>query len=156
MIDDASQWKNELVRVADRLESKTKQRRWTERTGVLIERDFVAAAYAMRKLTESGSVPDAFRQHPFPVRTYALTGAPPDPRSPDDIADLYDFDNGRRSTLSVVDLCQTILGSTVFTVCCGESADLFDGAYVSCDRHRKHVHLILASDFIALCCDVAV
>jgi hypothetical protein len=153
--DELFAWRDQLVKVADRLEAKTKQRRWTDRTGHLIERDVVAAAYAMRKLVETQRVPDELTQQPFPVRRYELTGDPPDPRSPDDIADCYDFDNGRRSALSVLELCDEILHNCVFAFSCGETADLFDGVYVSSDRQDyEFVYLVLASDFIGLCSDI--
>jgi hypothetical protein len=152
VIDDASQWKDELVKVADRLEAKTKQARWTDRTGVLIERDFIVGTYAMRKLVDSRDVSVQLRQRHIPVRRYELTRKPPDPA---DIADSYDFENGRRSTLSVENLCHEIMHSFAFTFFSGETADLFDGIYVSSDRDKKrHIYLVLASDFIALCSDM--
>jgi hypothetical protein len=155
VIDDSIPWKDELVKSADRLEAKTKQTRWTDRTGYLIERDFILSAYAMRKLIQSHKVSDKLRQHQFPVVRYDLIGNPPDPRFTDDIADSYDFENGRRRALSVLELCHEILHSFVFAFCCGESADLFDGAYVSSDRDKNEfVYLVLASDFITLCCDI--
>jgi hypothetical protein len=143
MIDDPVPWTDGLVNVADRLEAKTKQTRWSDRTGYLIERDFVLSAYAMRKLIESHTVPDEFGQREFPVRRFDRAG------------DSYDFENGRRNTLSVLDLCHEIVHSSVFEFCCGETDDLFDGVYVSADRQNKHVYLVLVSDYIALCEDVA-
>ncbi|MBP1819728.1 hypothetical protein [Mycobacterium sp. OAE908] len=154
MIEDAVQWKDELVKVADRLEAKTKQTRWTERTGLLIERDFIVGSYAMRKLVDSHGVSAEMCRRHIPVRRYELTAAPPP--DPDDISGCYDFENGRRSRLSVTDLCHEIMHSFAFTFFCGETADLFDGIYVSSDRDKKrHLYLVLASDFIALCSDVA-
>jgi hypothetical protein len=132
VIEDAAQWKDELVTVADRLEAKTKQTRWTDRTGLLIERDFIVGAYAMRKLVDSRVVSSELRKRHIPVRRY----------------------DGRRGTLSVRKLCHEIMHSFAFTFFCGETADLFDGIYVSSDRDKKHVHLVLASDFIALCSDM--
>jgi hypothetical protein len=155
-VSEAMPWKDELIRVAERLEAKTKQTRWTNRTDCLIERDFAIGAYAMRKLIESHDASDIIRRRQIPVRRFDLSGAPPDPRSPDDIADCYDFENSRRSTLSVVDLCHEIVNNSVFAFCCGETTDLFDGVYVTSDRHRKYVYLVLASDFIALCSDIGV
>jgi len=153
VIEDAIPWKDELAKVADRLEAKTKQTRWTDRTGYLIERDFIVSAYAMRKLVDSHDVAGELRERHIPVRRFDLTGKPPP--SPDDIADSYDFENGRRNTLSVVELCHEIAHSFVFTFFCGETADLFDGIYVSSDRDKKkHLYLVLASDFIALCADM--
>ena len=155
MIHESIPWKDELVKVADRLEAKTKQKRWTDRTDYLIERDFAVGAYAMRKLIDAREVPDELSQRQVPVRRFELTGTAPDPDSPVDVAQSYDLENGRRSTLSVVELCREILHSVVFAFCCGETDDLFDGIYVSSDRHKNDcVYLVLASDFIALCCDI--
>lgn len=155
MVDDSAPWQDELVKTADRLEAKTKQKRWTDRTGYLIERDVVLAAHAMRKVIESDEVPAELRQRQIPVRRFELSGMRP--LSADDIADCYDFDNGRRRMLSVAELCQEILHSVVFTFCCGETEDLFDGIYLSSDRDRnEYVYLLLASDFIALCCDIGI
>ena len=157
VITDALPWKDELIKVADRLEAKTKQTRWTERTDYLIERDFLVGAYAMRKLIESHEVSDSMGQRQIPVRRFDSRRDAPDPISPTDIADSYDFDNGRRGTLSVVDLCHEIVDSFVFTFCCGETMDLFDGIYVSSDRDKaRYVYLVLASDFIALCSDIGI
>jgi hypothetical protein len=153
VIDDPTPWHDELVKIADRLEAKTKQTRWTARTGYVIERDFVSGAYAMRKLIESGAVSAELVQRQIPVRRFDLSGTRP--VSSDDITDSYDLDNGRRRTLSVVELCHVILYSGVFTYCCGETEDLFDGIFVSSDRDKNEfVYLVLASDFIALCCDI--
>jgi hypothetical protein len=155
VIEDALPWKEELVKVADRLEAKTKQARWTDRTGYLIERDFIVSAHAMRKLVDSRSVSDELIQRRIPVRRYDLTGKPPDSRCPADIEDCYDFQNGRRNTLTPEVLCHEIVHSFVFIFFCGETADLFDGIYVSSDRaKKKHIYLVLASDFIALCSDM--
>ena len=153
MVADARPWQDELVKSADRLEAKTKQKRWADRTGFLIERDFVLAAYAMRKVLESDEVSAELRQRQIPVRRFELSGRRP--QSVDDIADCYDFDNGRRRTLSVTEMCHEILHSVVFTFCCGETEDLFDGIYLSSDRDQnEYIYLLLASDFIALCCDI--
>ncbi len=134
---DLTPWADELVRVAARLEAKTKQTRWTDRTDVLIERDFVVSAYVMRKLLRSGKA----RHRQIPIRRF-------------DAAQTYDIEHSRRELLSVADLCQQILQNVVFTFCCGETADLFDGTYISADPDEENVFLVLASDFIALCNDI--
>jgi hypothetical protein len=153
VVDDSALWHDELVKTAARLEARTKQTRWTGRTGYLIERDFVLSAYAMRKLVEAGETPEGVKRRQIPVRRFELTGRRP--LSADDIADCYDFDNGRRKMLSLIELCDEILQSVVFTFCCGETEDLFDGIYVSSDSDKnEYVYLLLASDFIAVCCDI--
>jgi hypothetical protein len=153
--DGSASWKEELVKVAGRLESKTKQRRWAARTDYLIERDFVVGAYALRKLIAAGDVSNAVTHVPIPVRRFEVNADPPD--TADDISDSYDFDNGSRKTLSIEELCDEILHSVVFVFCCGETDDLFDGIFLSSDRNKNEfVYLLLASDFIALCGDVGI
>jgi hypothetical protein len=155
VVDDSALWRDELLKTAARLEARTKQTRWTDRTGYLIERDFAASAYAMRKLVAAGETPVGVNRRQVPVRRFELTGRRP--RSADDIADCYDFDNGRRKMISLIELSDEILHSVVFAFCCGETEDLFDGVYVSSDGDQNaYVYLMLASDFIALCGDVGV
>lgn len=150
MIDDSAAWRDELVAVADRLEAATKQKRWGDRTEFLIERDFVWSAYILRKLTETGTAADN-RRRCIPARRYDVTATPAD-----DIADSYDLDNGRRTLLPVAELCHEIGDNAVFAFCCGETTDLYDGIYVASNRNRSdHVHLVLASDYIALCHDIS-
>ena len=145
-------WRDELVRVAGRLETKTKQARWTNRTDYLIERDFVVGAYAMRWLLESGQVSDD-ALHRIPVRRFD-SGAMR-PIAPGDLTVSYDFEGSRRDELSVADLCHQILRNVALTFYAGETADLFDGVFVGSDDYSADVYLVLASDFIALCEDVA-
>ena len=86
---------------------------------------------------------DELGQRQIPVRRFELRG------------DLPDDESGRRKTFSVVDLCHDIEHNRVFVFCCGETEDLFDGIYVASDGHKhKYVHLVLASNYIALCSDV--
>lgn len=137
MVDGSAPWKDELVKVAERLEAKTKQRRWADRTEFLIERDFVMGGYALRRAIAAES--ESFARTRVPVRQF----------------DPGDLDNGRRRTLSIAELCDEILHGGVLDFYCGETGDLFDGIYLSSDRNGiESVHLLLASDFIALCGDV--
>jgi hypothetical protein len=135
-----SPWEVELARVAAHLEAKTKQARWTDRTDVLIEREFVVGAYAMRTLVASHSESEQARFHRIPVRRFD--------------SGVDDLELSRRGTLTVADLCHHILNNTVFSFYCGETDDLFDGIYLSSDPGEDDVFLVLASDFIALCNDI--
>lgn len=139
MITDPTPWTGELAAVAQRLEAKTKQTRWTQRTDVLIERDFVVSAYVMSKLLRGGFASKELTQRRIPIRRLEPDAS-------------YDLEFSRRDTVSVADLCHRIIRNTAFAFYCGETADLFDGVYVSSDRHD--VILVIASDFIALCNDM--
>ena len=136
---DPTPWQVELLKVAERLEAKTKQTRWTDRTDVLLERYFIVGAYAMQKLLRSCPARDELASRRIPVRRFDSG---------------YDLDLSRRDTVTVADMCHQIVHNTSFTFYCGETSDLYDGIYVSSDRDEQNVVLVIASDFIALCNDL--
>ena len=53
VVDDSIPWKDELVKLLTYWKAKTKQTRWTDRTGYRIERDFMPSVYPLRKLIDS-------------------------------------------------------------------------------------------------------
>jgi hypothetical protein len=58
VIGDSVPWKIELLRIAARLERRKTQKRWTQQTTFLVERDIMIAAFAIRKLTEAHKLSD--------------------------------------------------------------------------------------------------
>lgn len=75
VISDSVPWKEHLLRIADTLEKRKTQARWTERTSFLVERDTLTAAYAVRKMIESHKLSDELRQEGIIVRRHNLSGA---------------------------------------------------------------------------------
>jgi hypothetical protein len=132
-------WQLELVKIAERLEAKTKQTRWTERTEMLLEREFIAGAYAMVKVLQSSTGSDETLRRRIPVRR---------------LESGYDVEHSSRDTIPVAALCRQILNNAVFDFYCGETADLFDGIYIAPDPDERTMLLVIASDFIALCNDL--
>jgi hypothetical protein len=53
VISDSEPWKAELLKTADRLDRRSIQERWTDRSGFLVERDIMLGAYAIRKLLDT-------------------------------------------------------------------------------------------------------
>jgi hypothetical protein len=154
VIDDSIPWKEELAKVADRLDAKTKQKRWTDRTAYLIERDFMVSAYAMRKLIDAFKVSDALRLRQISVERFEPTSRPISYLGLH-IEKSYDIEHGRRQTLSVMNLCHQIVHSFVFVLSCDESTGLLDGVYVTSDYDKdKYLFFIRATDFITLCHDI--
>jgi hypothetical protein len=139
MVPDPTPWGVELAKVAERLEAKTKQTRWTDRTDVLIERDFIVGAYVVRKLLGCHPASVELRNRRIPIRR---------------LQSDYDLALSRRDSITIADLCNRLVRNTVFEFYCGETADLFDGVYVASDCEDENVILVIASDFIALCDDI--
>jgi hypothetical protein len=74
VISDSVPWRDDLLRIADQLERRAGQRRWTERTSYLVERDLMVGAYAVRRLSESYRLSDELQEHRLGVTRFAATG----------------------------------------------------------------------------------
>lgn len=136
MIFDSVPWKDELLKIADRLESRKTQRRWTERTGFLVERDIMLSAYAVRKLLEARKISDILAARRAIVRQHSLFGRTPDMWNRFSVWENYDLDTGQDISMSISDFCNQIIHSWNWAISVNQRGD-FDGVYVSSDRQRS-------------------
>lgn len=157
MISDSVPWREELWRVADRLEKKSRQERWTDRSSFLVERDMMVSAYAIRRLREAHKITDALARTRIPVMRYKRTGKlAPDVWSSYRFWDFYDLDNGVRDNITITHLCNQLIHSFVWHLSCTEDTELFDGAFVASEKEKeKHCYFISVTSLIDLCRRVA-
>jgi hypothetical protein len=142
MISDPYPWREELLRVADRLEKRKAQRRWTERTMFLIERDIMLSAYSIRKLNEAKRISDRLRGERVRVQRHELVGRVPDMQNGHRFWEFYDFEHGADVELKMADLCNQIIHSWIWGIAAEEGGGLA-GIYVSSDRERRRsVYLV--------------
>ena len=131
MLWDAATWKNDLLRLAGRLERRGKQARWTIRSRVSVQQDVLWAMFAIRRMCEVGALPGDFDQ---PRMT--LTSFRPRPEKSDEAACLldYQFDSGKRDWLRVVGVFNGLIHSDYFAL--GFRADgTLGGIYFRATRH---------------------
>ena len=136
MIQDSIPWKEDLLRIADRLDKKRTQKRWTERSGYLVERDVMTSAYTIRRLVESWKVSDRLASRSFQINRFALLGSPPDFMNKFFFWELYDLDSPVRVDLSLREVCNQIMHSWMWAISATESNE-FDGIYVASDKDRN-------------------
>lgn len=147
MIGDSVPWKEDLLRVADSPERRTTQRRWTERTSFLVERDVMNAAYAVRKLNEARKISDELAGETVTAREHLLLGKPVDIWDRDAFYEHYDMEHTPSVELALADFYNQVIHSWVWTLSGAEEPPhLFDGIYVSSDRKRKSRVYFLAAD----------
>jgi hypothetical protein len=152
MIQDAVPWREELLKIAGRLERRKTQRRWTERTGFLVERDVMLSAYALRKLLEAQKISDSLAAHKVTVKQYVLKSgaAVPDMLSRYEVWENYELENARRVEFAFRELCNQIVHSWNWMISATEDL-VFDGFFVSSDRERaKSIHFVSIDAFIEL------
>ncbi|NEA34842.1 hypothetical protein [Streptomyces sp. SID13031] len=149
MIADSIPWKEELWRVARNLERRKTQARWTARSGFLVERDTMTAAYAIRKLIEAHKLSDEVRAEQIPAQRHVLIGDPVDFWSRDKFIEHYDMENPENVTLSLINLCNQIIHSLIWMRSMDGESMRFDGIFVCSDRARKqHVYFIHVDSLI--------
>jgi hypothetical protein len=150
MIDDSVPWKEELLKVADRLEARKARRRWTERSSFLVERDLMVSAYAIRKLMDAYKLSDQILVQAAQVTKHELTGRIPDVMNFHRPWDHYDLDSGVNVDLPLRELCNQVIHSFIFTICQTEAGG-FDGVLVSSDKGRpKFVYYVDIETFVSL------
>jgi hypothetical protein len=99
--------------MADRLEARTVQKRWTERTSYLVERDLLVGAFSVRKLIDSHKVSQQTTRRKFKVLSARLTGEPADPWTAYQYWENYDIANQRNAQLPLRDLTNPLIHSLV-------------------------------------------
>lgn len=152
VINDSVPWKEDLLRVALALEQRTTQRRWTERTSYLVERDIMIGAYAIRRLDESRKISDQLRSKSVRVRRYDLKGKPLDVWTRHEFYEHYDMGLATEVDLSLGDFCNQVIHSWIWALSATERQPRrFDGVFVSSDRARKlHLYFLSAATLIEL------
>jgi hypothetical protein len=138
LISDSIPWKEELLRVAQSIERRTTQRRWTERTSFLVERDLMNAGYALRRLNEARKVSDELAAQRITVQRHILVRGPIDIWSRHEFWKHFDMQNPQPVDLSLTDFSNQLIHSWVWSLSATEDAPHgFDGVWVSSDWASK-------------------
>lgn len=148
MIQDSIPWRMELLATAERLEKRKSQRRWTDRTGFLVERDVMVGAYSVRRMKESFKVSDNLASRTWPVRIHEPCGPVPDVHNNHKLWDLYDLGKGRGAELSLTNVCNQVIHSWIWGFAAGENGVGLDGVFVSSDRKRRKCLYFLSIDML--------
>lgn len=146
MITDSIPWKQELEKVADRLERRKTQKRWTDRTSFLVERDIMVSAYALRKLHEAHKISDSLAAQRVHVTRHRLAGQVPDVMERYFYWEHYDLGSGTDVTQSLPEFSNQIIHSWIWGLSASESENLLDGIYVASDWKRRQELYFIAVD----------
>lgn len=146
MIGDSIPWKEDLLRIAKTLEGRTTQRRWTERTSFLVERDVMNAGYAIRKLIEARKLSDELLQERVTVQRHQLLGRAVDIWNRFEFYEHYDMERPDTVQLTLTEFCNQIIHSWVWMMSATEDpSPRFNGVYVSSDWARKRCVYFIGS-----------
>jgi hypothetical protein len=152
MISDSIPWRDELLRVADRLEQKSFQKRWSERSSFIVERDIMTSAYAIRRLLEAGKVSRKTYAATVPVLGHAATGLRPDMWNRHELEELYDLESPRKTQLALRKYCNQLIHSYVWAINADEHSGLFDGVFAASEKDcREQVFFVPVKSMVDVC-----
>jgi hypothetical protein len=149
MISDSVPWREELRKSAARLLRWSTQRRWTERTYFLAERDIMMGAYSIRRLVDSSKSSSLLPGKRIRTLRYHLVGRKPmlfDHFNPEQ---FYNLREPTSSELEVATLCNQIIHSFVFQIYLEENGTT--SVVFTSDRDRgKRLHGITFEDLASI------
>lgn len=146
MIQESGPWRVELLDIARRLEKRKVQRRWTDRTAFLIERDVMMGAYAVRRLKESFKVSDDLARRTWSVEIHDPCGPTPDVHNSHKFWELYDLEKSRKAQLSLASVCNQVIHSWIWGFAAREDEFGLEGIFISSDRQRRKCLYFLPLD----------
>lgn len=154
MIQDSTYWKQSLHRLADELERRSQQKRWTGRSEYLVERDIMLGAYSVRKLIESRKLSDDFAEETIQVDRFPAIEEPREVFAMDagDWIDSYDFNQRAELQLGYRRICNQIIHSWAWCYTLTEEPQhLLTGVFVSSDFDKgKWLYWIALDDLIKM------
>lgn len=139
MIGDSIPWRDELLKSVVRLRRWSIQKRWTERTYFLAERDIMMGAYSIRRLIDSSKSSSLLPAKRVLTVRYPLVGRKPMLLDRFDPERFYDLQKGTTSELEVGRLCNQIIHSFVFQIYLEEDSTT-SVVFVSDLDRGKHLH----------------
>lgn len=135
MIYKSSFWKDDLVKQARFLGSKTNQKRWAESSSARLEQAVMLGFYSIRKLNEARKISDSVSRQEIVITALKQTGQATNRLNWLDIDKSYDLESSQTVTKDLIFLCNQFIHSYIFVEYFDTEGQL-KGVFVSSDRER--------------------
>ncbi|MCS6725760.1 hypothetical protein, partial [Proteus mirabilis] len=100
MIYDSVYWKDELIKLADKLEMRVIQRRWWDKSYYTLEKEIFLGFYSIRKLIESQKISKTVVDKTFNVLEFKSNDQP-ESIIKDLSLSAYDFNKAKKTDMSI-------------------------------------------------------
>ena len=138
MIYESKFWKDDLLKQAKFLRSKTVQKRWTEISSARLEQTIMLGFYSIRKLVEAKKLSDSIVIQNITASAYIWRGQPITTINWLDIDKLYDLDVPKAVNKDLLFFCHQFVHSYIFIEYFNDEHNL-NGVFVSSERERYHM-----------------
>ncbi len=131
-------WKEKLEQDVRILRKRLNQRRWTERSVVLFERDLMLTFFGIRALIEAGKLTDRTSHREYNFVTYPSKGMIVDDFTKSNIDEVFDFYSGIEKKLSLKLLTHQFVHAYVVFTEFSEGGNVI-GVLLCSDREKYNV-----------------
>jgi hypothetical protein len=115
MIYESGFWKDDLLRSAEDLRRRCKQKRWTEVSIARLEHRVMVGFYAVRKLREARKIADRLRNRQVPLTEFPPSGRPIRRANRIEIDEIYDLNSQKLVKKPLDFVANQIIHSFIFT-----------------------------------------
>jgi hypothetical protein len=136
MIAESYFYKDQLLRIANRIDRWHKSPRWTDRRALEYERDIFYSFFAIRRLIESKTVSDHVASRLIPLQRYPPTGKGATLINRHRFEDLYDLSRPVSERRPLLFVGNQLIHSYVFSIWI-ERSGRQTSVFFSSDRQRN-------------------
>ena len=136
MIYESQPYKEELGKIYLRMHKRQSQKRWTDQSYFLLERDFFVAFFLIRKLLEAQTkLTKAMENKEINLIKFPSMNKSPTILNHHDLENLYDIKNGHKITKDLKFVCDQMVHSYAFSPIHGKAG--IEGILVNSFNERK-------------------
>lgn len=147
MIHESSYWKNDLIKLANRLQLRLIQTRWGEKNLYTIEKEIFIGFYSIRKLIESRKISNSIKHKKYEIKSFAYNGKPESIVSY--LHDLnYDLKETQSTQVTIIELCNQFIHSYHFIPFLPNGKNLVGFFFCSDHKRTSCIYLITLFDII--------
>ena len=139
-------WKRHLLNAARKLELRTRQRGWSVRSIVLLERELMIAFFCIRKLIEAKKLTDVCERRKVVARRFRNRGGRSDLMSLIEFEKVYDLSSGNKKELTIGFVANQLIHS-YFIFPAFSRRNCLNGIWVTSDfeRYKALYHIPISS-----------
>lgn len=147
MIHESSYWKDDLIKLANRLERRLVQTRWGEKNFYTIEKEIFVGFYSVRKLIDSQKISDSLKTKAYEVKEFSYQGCPESIITHFKHAD-YNLGKAKSSSITIIQLCNQFIHSHHFLPFLPNGKNLIGFFFCSDHKRTSCIYLITLFDIV--------
>ena len=149
MIWESGDWKDDLLKTALKLSRRIHQKRWSERSFFLFEKEIFFAFYSIRKLIEAKKLSDYVVEAKIPLQSFKTRGLAVTRYNRDRLDELYNIQDTLSESIKLKDICNQFIHSYIFVPSFGELNELESIFFCSDYTRKDKIFKLAIVDLIA-------